>query len=97
MRYEMKRTNHGMQLWDNKRKCWAMWYGIGAIGFSRGLPELIAKLLSRRFFVGVRPDGPQFSIDTYDGRGQWEATIGPFATMKEAQRYARGIRKRKSD
>jgi len=34
IRYEWRDTGHGPQLWSLERECWALWYGIGAIGIA---------------------------------------------------------------
>lgn len=33
-KYEWRDTVHGPQLWNLDEDCWALWYGIGAIGIS---------------------------------------------------------------
>jgi len=48
MRYEWRTTKHGPQIWDLEKGCWALWYGIGAIGVSEELKRDIETLQSQR-------------------------------------------------
>lgn len=45
-KYEWRDTRHGPQLWDTQNDCWAIWYGIGAIGVSDEVKKEIDEALN---------------------------------------------------